>query len=49
MTKTLIVVIMEELIIITMITVIKLTYRRNSIEGKNKQRNKPDLIKKLVG
>ena len=34
MTKTLIVVIMEELVIITMITVIKLTYRRNSMEGK---------------
>ena len=32
MTKTLIIVIMEELVIITTITVIKLTYRRNSME-----------------
>ena len=32
MTKTLIIVIMEELVIITMITVIKLTYRKNRME-----------------
>ena len=44
---------MEELVSITMITVIKLTYRRNSMERtkqkqKNKKTNKLDLIKKLV-
>ena len=45
---------MEELVItiITIITVIKLIYRQNSMEGekkrKSKQRNKLDLIKKLV-
>ena len=44
---------MEELVSITIITVIKLTYRRNSMERtkqkqKNKKTNKLDLIKKLV-
>ena len=39
MTKTLIIVIMEELVIITIITVIKLTYRRNSMGRKSKQTN----------
>ena len=53
MTKTLIIVIMEELVIITMIIVIKLAYRWNSMEikerkkEKSKQTNKLDLIKKL--
>ena len=42
MTKILIIVIMEELVIMTM-TVIKLTYTWNSMEEK-----KLDLIKKLV-
>ena len=45
MTKILTIVIMEELVII-IITVIKLIYRRNSMESKtNKQTNKLDLIK----
>ena len=52
MTKTLIIVIMKELVIITIVVEIKLTYRRNSMEkknNKNKQTNKQlDLIKKLV-
>ena len=40
---------MEELVIITMITVIKLTCRRNSVEKKNnKQTKKLDFIKKQV-
>ena len=46
MTKILIIVIMEELVI-TIITAIKLIYRRNSMEKKSKQTNKLDLIKKL--
>ena len=48
--------IMEELVKITIITVIKLTYRREyyaekkdkNINNNNKQTNKLDLIKKLV-
>ena len=40
MTKTLIIVIVEELVIITMTTVIKLTDRRDSMERENKQANK---------
>ena len=48
MTKTLINVIMEGLVIKKIITVIKFTYRRNSMEKKRKQTNKLDLIKKLV-
>ena len=48
MTKTLINVIMEGLAIKKIITVIKFTYRRNSMEKKRKQTNKLDLIKKLV-
>ena len=54
-TKTLITAIMKELVVITEITVIKLIYRRNSMEKKTEkdketkeQTNKPDLIKKLV-
>ena len=52
MTKTLIIVIMEELVkelvIKTMITVAKLFYRNNSMEKKkSKQTNKLDLMKKL--
>ena len=52
MTKILIIVIMEELVI-TIITVIELIYRRNSMEKKekekeSKQANKLDLIKNLV-
>ena len=40
---------MEELVIITIITVIKLTYRRNTMEKKkSKKTNKYDLIKKLI-
>ena len=46
---------MKELVVITEITVIKLIYRRNSMEKKTEkdretkeQTNKPDLIKKLV-
>ena len=48
MTKTLINVIMEGLVIKKIITVIKFTYRRNSMEKKRKQTNKLDLIKKVV-
>ena len=49
MTKTLIIVIMEELVILAIITVKKLTYRRNSMEKKrSKQTNKLDLVKKLI-
>ena len=49
MTKTLITVIMEELVIIAIITVKKLTYRRNSMEKKrSKQTNKLELVKKLI-
>ena len=48
MTKTLINVIMEGLVIKKIITVIKFTYRRNSMEKKRKQTNKLDLVKKLV-
>ena len=44
MAKTMIVVIMEELVTITIVAVIMMTYRRNSMEKKNKL----DLIKKLV-
>ena len=40
MTKTLIIVIVEELVIITITTVIKLTDRRDSMETENKQANK---------
>ena len=40
MTKTLIIVIVEELVIITIATVIKLTDRRDSMERENKQANK---------
>ena len=40
MTKTLIIVIVEELVIITITTVIKLTDRRDSMERENKQANK---------
>ena len=38
MTKALIIVIMKELVIITIITVIKLTYRWNSMEKKKKKK-----------
>ena len=37
MTKTLIIVIIEKLVIIAIVTVTKLIYRRNSMEKKNKQ------------
>ena len=40
MTKTLIIVTVEELVIITVTTVIKLTDRRDSMERENKQANK---------
>ena len=40
MTKTLIIVTVEELVIITITTVIKLTDRRDSMERENKQANK---------
>ena len=43
MTKTMIIVIMDELVTITTVTVIMMTFRRNSMEKK-----KLDLIKKLV-
>ena len=39
MTKALIIVIMEELLIITKVAVVKLTFRRNSMEKKNKNKN----------
>ena len=39
MTKALIIVIMEELLIITKVTVVKLTFKRNSMEKKNKNKN----------
>ena len=53
--KTFIIVIMEELVMITMITVKKFSYRLNSMKEKkrekkkekSKQTNKLDLIKKL--
>ena len=40
MTKTLIIVTVEELVIITVTTVIKLTDRRDSMEREDKQANK---------
>ena len=48
MTKTLIVVIMKDLVIIAITTVIKLTYRRNGMEKKKQTTKKLELIKKLV-
>ena len=46
MTKTLIIVIVEELVTITMITVIKLTYRRNSMEKKKRKKKSKKQTKK---
>ena len=47
MTKTM--VIMEELVKVTITTVIPMTYRRNNMEKKNnKNKTKLELIKKLV-
>ena len=40
MTETLMIKITEELVIITMITLIKLTYRRNSMEKKKERQKK---------
>ena len=49
MTKRLILVITEELVLITVITAIKLTYRQNSMEkkNKNKENNKQTCPGKL--
>ena len=48
MIKTLIVVIMKDIVIIAITAVIKLTYRRNGIEKKKQTTKKLELIKKLV-
>ena len=47
MTKTMIIVVMEELSTIILVTVIMMTYRRDSMERK-KINKKLDLIRKLV-
>ena len=46
MAKTKIIVIMEEVVKITVVTVIMMTYKRNSMEKKN-NKTKLDLITKL--
>ena len=45
MTKTPIIVIMEQFVTVTIVTVIMMTYRKNSMEKKKKtQKDKPNFI-----